>query len=259
MATSKVKIYQTVLTPARNALVDDLEAYLNSLTPTFTDLTFQYIKLGLDINIKVPMPQGVISGHSLGNYVRIEQDNKVWYYFIMNTDWKSANTVELKLSIDSINTFRNDLTWSDKTSIQREHEDRFYKQPNSNILIRRIDPEKEQINSEKTLIDSFPVYQANKNFDWYLIYKTRDDLSPSNPNNPIYCYTIASEPLTISKGSSESQVITPGALVDNHYYYFTDVDNPGGIVTVDSKTFNLNTDGQKMLILQKEGTKVRYT
>ena len=86
MATSKVKIYQTVLTPARNALVDDLEAYLNSLTPTFTDLTFQYIKLGLDINIKVPMPQGVISGHSLGNYVRIEQDNKVWYYFIMNTD-----------------------------------------------------------------------------------------------------------------------------------------------------------------------------
>ena len=177
----------------------------------------------------------------------------------MNTDWKSANTVELKLSIDSINTFRNDLTWSDKTSIQREHEDRFYKQENSNILIRRIDQEKEQINAEKILMDSFPVYQQNKNFDWYLIYKTRDDLSPSNPNNPIYCYTIASEPLTISKGSSETQVVTPGDLVENHYYYFTDVDNPGGIVTVDSKTFNLNTDGQKMLILQKDGTKVRYT
>ena len=165
MATSKVKIQQTVLTPARNALVDDLEAYLNSLTPTFTDLTFQYIKLGLDINIKVPMPQGVIGGHSLGNYVRIEQDNKVWYYFIMNTDWKSANTIELKLSIDSINTFRNDLTWSDKTSIQREHEDRFYKQEGSNILIRRIDKEKEQINAEKTLMSSFRISQANKNFD----------------------------------------------------------------------------------------------
>ena len=177
----------------------------------------------------------------------------------MNTDWKSANTIELKLSIDSINTFRNDLTWSDKTSIQREHEDRFYKQEGSNILIRRIDPEKEQINAEKVLMDSLPVYQPNKNFDWYLIYRTRDDLSPNNPNNPIYCYCIASKPLTISKGSSESQVITPGDLVDNHYYYFTDVDNPGGIVSVDSKTFNLNTEGQKMLILQKDGTKVRYT
>ena len=83
----------------------------------------------------------------------------------MNTDWKSANTVELKLSIDSINTFRNDLTWSDKTSIQREHEDRFYKQEGSNVLIRRIDPEREQINTAKTLMDSFPIYQANKNCD----------------------------------------------------------------------------------------------
>ena len=177
----------------------------------------------------------------------------------MNTDWKSANTIELKLSIDSINTFRNDLTWSDKTSIQREHEDRFYKQEGSNILIRRIDPEKEQINAEKYLMDSFPIYQANKNCDWYLIYKTRDNLSPDNPNNPIYCYTIASEPLTISKSSSESQVVRAGDLVENHYYYFTDVDNPGGIITVDNKTFNLNTEGQKMVILQRAGTQVRYT
>ena len=259
MATSKIKIYQTVLTPARNALVDDLDQYLSWSTLTYSNDAFQYIKLGLDLTIKINNAQNKISGHSLGNYVRIEQDNKVWYYFIMNTDWKSANTVELKLSIDSINTFRNDLTWSDKTSIQREHEDRFYKQPNSNILIRRIDREKEQINTEKTLMDSFPVYQENKSFDWYLIYKTRDDLSPSNPNNPIYCYTIASKPLTISKGSSETQVVRAGDLVDNHYYYFTDVDNPGGIITVDSKTFNLNTEGQKMLILQKDGAKIRYT
>ena len=259
MATSKIRIYQTVLTPARNALVDDLDQYLSWSTLTYSNDAFQYIKLGLDLTIKINNAQDKISGHSLGNYVRIEQDNKVWYYFIMNTDWKSANTVELKLSIDSINTFRNDLTWSDKTSIQREHEDRFYKQPNSNILIRRIDREKEQINTEKTLMDSFPISQEHKSFDWYLIYKTRDDLNPSNPNNPIHCYTIASEPLTISKSSSESQIITAGDLLENHYYYFTDIDNPGGIITVDNKTFNLNTDGQKMLILQKDGTKVRYT
>ena len=259
MATSKIKIYQTVLTPARNALVDDLDQYLSWSTLTYSNDAFQYIKLGLDLTIKINNAQNKISGHSLGNYVRIEQDNKVWYYFIMNTDWKSANTIELKLSIDSVNTFRNDLTWSDKTSIQREHEDRFYKQEGSNILIRRIDPEKEQINAEKTLMESFPVSQENKNFDWYLIYKTRDDLSPSNPNNPIHCYTIASEPLTISKSSSESQVIRAGDLLDNHYYYFTDIDNPGGIATVDSKTFNLNTEGQKMIMLQKEGTKVKYT
>ena len=264
MATSKIRIYQTVLTPARNALVDDLDQYLNSLTPTYSNNAFQYIKLDLDLTIKINNAQDKISGHSLGNYVRIEQDNKVWYYFIMNTDWKSANTIELKLSIDSINTFRNDLTWSDKTSIQREHEDRFYKQEGSNILIRRIDPESEKINAEKYLMDSFPISQEHKSFDWYLIYKTRDDLSPSNPNNPIYCYCIASKPLTISKGSSESQVITPGDLLDNHYYYFTDIDNPNGLMNfteVSDKgptSITFNEQGTQMVILKKENNLIRF-
>ena len=264
MATSKITIYQTILTPARNALVDDLDQYLNSLTPTYSNNAFQYIKLGLDLTIKINNAQNKISGHSLGNYVRIEQDNKVWYYFIMNTDWKSANTIELKLSIDSINTFRNELTWSDKTSIQREHEDRFYKQTGTNILIRRIDPEREQINAEKVLMDSFPVSQENKSFDWYLIYKTRDDLSPSNPNNPIYCYCIASKPLTISKGSSESQVITPGDLLDNHYYYFTDIDNPNGLMNITGvsdkgpTSITFNEQGTQMVVLKKENNLIRF-
>lgn len=264
MATSKIRIYQTVLTPARNALVDDLDQYLSWLTPTYSNDAFQYIKLGLDLTIKINNAQNKISGHSLGNYVRIEQDNKVWYYFIMNTDWKSANTIELKLSIDSINTFRTDLTWSDKTSIQREHEDRFYKQEGSNILIRRIDPEKEQINAAKTLMDSFSVFQENKNFDWYLIYKTRDDLSPSNPNNPINCYTIASQSLTISKGSSESQVIRAGDLLDNHYYYFTDIDNPNGQINFtevsDSGPTNItfNEQGTQMIVFWKENNKIHF-
>ena len=160
MATSKIKIYQTVLTPARNALVDDLEAYLWSLTPTYQTENFQYQKFQLDFYVKINRPQNVISGHSLGNYVRFEQDGKIWYYFIRNTDWKGVNTVELKLSIDSVNTFRNDLTWSDKTTIQREHRDRFYKQRGSNTLIRRIDPESEQIQSLKILESNEKIQQS---------------------------------------------------------------------------------------------------
>ena len=243
MATSKIRIYQTVLTPARNALVDDLDQYLSWSTLTYSNDAFQYIKLGLDLTIKINNAQDKISGHSLGNYVRIEQDNKVWYYFIMNTDWKSANTVELKLSIDSINTFRNDLTWSDKTSIQREHEDRFYKQEGTNVLIRRIDPESEKINAEKVLMDSFPVYQENKNFDWYLIYKTRDDLSPSNPNNPIYCYCIASQPLVISKtGGGASRTLTTADLPQGQYNYVLASDNPGYQLVVNWRYYDSHSD-----------------
>lgn len=266
MATSKVKIYQTVLTPARNALVDDLEAYLNSLTPTFTDLTFQYIKLGLDINIKVPMPQGVISGHSLGNYVRIEQDNKVWYYFIMNTDWKSTNAVELKLSVDSINTFRNDLTFTDKTLVGREHGNRILRQPGGAYFIRTIDKVSEQIPANKlNTWEGSSINQARLSYDWYLIYKTRDNLSPENPNNPIYCYCIASKPLTISKGSSATKTITANDLLPEHYYYFTDIDNPNGQINFTEVSTNAPTSitfdddkGTKMAVLWKEENKIRF-
>lgn len=244
MATSKVKIYQTVLTPARNALVDDLEAYLNSLTPTFTDLTFQYIKLGLDINIKVPMPQGVISGHSLGNYVRIEQDNKVWYYFIMNTDWKSTNAVELKLSVDSINTFRNDLTFTDKTLVGREHGNRILRQPGGAYFIRTIDRVSEQIPANKiNTWEGSSINQARLSYDWYLIYKTRNNLSPDNPSNPIDCYCLASKPLIISKtGGGSSTTLTPSDLPEGQYNYVLASDNPGFSFSALSRVTNSSSE-----------------
>ena len=277
MATSKVKIYQTVLTPARNALVDDLEAYLNSLTPTFTDLTFQYIKLGLDINIKVPMPQGVISGHSLGNYVRIEQDNKVWYYFIMNTDWKSTNAVELKLSVDSINTFRNDLTFTDKTLVGREHGDRIIRQPGGGYFIRTIDKVSEQIPANKQVYwEGQSINQARLTYDWYLIYKTRNNLSPDNPSNPIDCFLCANQKIKIANESTvTSKTYTYADFNDGVYYYFNDLDNNTGIVnghTIGSKVTvvtnikysggtQTNVKAQRTLrgiVLYRSGTKLYY-
>lgn len=250
MATSKVKIYQTVLTPARNALVDDLEAYLNSLTPTFTDLTFQYIKLGLDINIKVPMPQGVISGHSLGNYVRIEQDNKVWYYFIMNTDWKSTNAVELKLSVDSINTFRNDLTFTDKTLVGREHGNRILRQPGGGYFIRTIDRVSEQIPANKQVIwEGSSINQPRLSYDWYLIYKTRNNLSPDNPSNPIDCFLCANQKLKLSNDSTiSSKTYTYADFNDGVYYYFNDLDNNNCIV-------DGHTIGSKVMVV----TNIKYS
>ena len=265
MATSKIKIYQTVLTPARNALVDDLEAYLWSLTPTYQTENFQYQKFQLDFYVKINRPQNVISGHSLGNYVRFEQDGKIWYYFIRNTDWKGVNTVELKLSIDSINTFRNDLTWSDKTTIQREHRDRFYKQKGSTTLIRRIDPESEQIQSLKILESNEKIQQSGDDLSWYLIYKTRDNLSPDNPNNPIYCYTIADKPLTITKGSGQSYSITFQDLAEGFWYYFTDIDNPYGSRKIKNPSvsptpteISFNSTGTDVVARKREGAFIRY-
>ena len=238
MATSTIKIYKTVLTPSRNALVDDLDEYLNTeATLTYEDSSFQYQKLGLDIDIKINITQDVISNYNLGNYVVIVQDGKKWYYFIMNTEWKGTKTVNLKLSIDSINTFRNDLTFTDRTTIQRQHGNRLLNPTNSNYFIRLVDRISERIPAIKELTAQSVINKSNQNFDWYLIYKTRDELTPDNPNNPIHCYTIASQSIVISKtGGGASRTLTPIDLPEGQYNYVLGVDNPSGKVTLSSYT-----------------------
>lgn len=81
-------------------------------------------------------------------------------------------------------------------------------------MIRRIDPESEQIQSLKILNESSRIQQPGNQLNWYLIYETRDDLSPDNLNNPIYCYTIADKQITVDKRGSASYVITPQDLIE---------------------------------------------
>lgn len=265
MATCSIKLYSTHITPARNALVDDLEVYLGTLVPTYQDLAFQYQKLGLDLEIVVNMPQGTIANQSLGNYCRIAQDNEVWYYFILDSQWKSPSAVSLKLSIDSINTFRNKFTFSPKTTIMRQHGDRFFNRDvGTGNLLRKIDLEPENISAFKLKTIDNKAEEANLNFDWYLMYRTAQTLSPDNLNNPVDCYLFASEPLTITPGSSGTATFTYKDFIDGRYYFFTDLDNPVGAGAVNFpggavSNFTLsNGEGRQMVVLHRSGTSLYY-
>ena len=110
---SSIKIYKTNITPDRNALVDNLSTYLSSLTPAYSNDTFQYIQLSTDISIKVELDQEM-QVQEIGNYVDLFQDNKHFYFFILKSNWKSTKTIELSLSIDSVNTFKDDFTFNKK-------------------------------------------------------------------------------------------------------------------------------------------------
>lgn len=241
MATSKIKIYRTHILPERNALVDGIETYLGSLTPTYENDNFQYLQLGMDLTIKLNVSQDTIANQSLGNYARIEQSNKVWYYFIMNSDWKGVSTVSLDLSIDSINTFRDDFTMSARTSIKRQHGNRFYRTVGGNNLVRRIDPESEGLNTEKEKVSENKILQNNKNIDWYLMYRTRKDLSSTDIANPVSCYCFASEPLTIQRESGSATTFAVSDFIQGDYYYFSELDNPGGEMVFAGTTFKLGT------------------
>lgn len=156
MATCSLKIYNCKITPDRNAVVDNISTYLASLTPTYVSATFQYQKIDLNIAIKInDVQEGV--GEAIGNYVSITQDGKTYYFFIDRANWKATNTVELVLSLDTVNTFRNDFTFNKKTNILRTHKD-------------RIGTE----NKTKTGTKTFTV--NDEDFSWY-----HDTESPFRP------------------------------------------------------------------------------
>lgn len=242
MSTCNIKIYRTQLTPSRNALVDNLEGYLRTLNPTYYKNDFQYQQLGLDLTIKVNIDQSSIGKSNVGNYVRIEQDDRIWYYFILSAKWKGKKTVQLQLSIDSINTFRNDLHWTEKTTIARQHGDRFLQQID-NSFIRRIDPEGESIAAEKYRASVSNIREDGESqetdMEWYLMYRTRDSLTPDNIADPVGCYILGSKPIQIESGASGDVVVTAENLVTGMYYYFNRIDNPNGKVTINGQEWIL--------------------
>ena len=129
--------YNCLVEKDKNFILDNdgekaIELYLQTLTSkTITD--FQYIKQSLSVSIRIDASQiGLCMGANCDdlNYVKIQNGGQnPCYYFIISKTWKSANTIELVLSMDTLNTYKYDSDYevSQKTLVKREHKDRFSK------------------------------------------------------------------------------------------------------------------------------------
>lgn len=199
---STVILFKTDITPQMNARVDDIEDYLTELKTISSNYkqydNYQFIKHELDITIKVPLTQDYASTIQY-NYVVITNTDDIhpWYYFIIDSKWLGKETVQLTLSLDSINTIWDHLEdkWTNKTLITRQHKDRFVQQAKpestdtSYTLYRKVDKRSEGLGLDKTLRLSKPqpieystIVALNKK--WYLVYQS-DNV---DENAPIRCY-----------------------------------------------------------------------
>lgn len=273
MATSKIELFQTEITIERNALVDDIDNYLNKCTKTYSVDNFQYQQISGTMTFVIAMSQSKFQGKTnVGNYIRLTQDNKSWYYFVNSVSWQSMNACSLNCTLDTINTFR-DLVFSDETSVSREHKNRVLK-VSANKYYRLIDKESEGIYPLKYQTSKETIYETGDNLNWYLIYRTRDDLTPEDITNPISCYLCADKELLVSKGSEEtSKTLTYSDFQEGYYYYLVDLDNEDAqfstpiqgetseIVYTMGNTYSLlathNTKQDRVLrgvIIKREGT-----
>lgn len=279
MATSVVKLYKNdILTPGRNAMyaasdtASGFSTWLsNSLQRTITD--FQYVKHGLNISIKIDANQVIINKDIPDypyNYVSItnSDDGRTFYYFIMDIEWVSQNTVRFILSIDSVATFWDDLDFNEKTTILREHKDRFYQKDTIDAgatLVRKIDEEPEGINPIQVKQSELTITDANiDDLSWYLIYKTEQDASKLN-ENPVKCYLCASEDLKIDQATGDTS-ITLGNLNKNYTYFFLDTENNTNsgfsVTTTSTNTFTLDEvsggSTAKVLVIRYDNTEAKW-
>ena len=147
MNSKVVLYYKSLIQEDRNFILDDssgnqtIQDYLDTLTSV--EITnFQYVKHDLVVTIKLNKSQVNLElGNddidlnyvSITNYTPVENDDTVYekpvYYFVAKKNWKSQNTIELVLHMDSLNTFKwnSDYTISSKTLVHRMHKDRFAK------------------------------------------------------------------------------------------------------------------------------------
>lgn len=198
MANCELIIYKTDLIPDKNALIEDIDEFLENSDfsrRVYTEQNFQYQKFEVNMSIKVRMNQATVSRDNTGNYCRFIDNSadRVYYYFITDARPVSENAVEFALALDSVNTFPELLgSLSEATNVVREHRSRFHaptklQRESLDRLRFEVDkiPEgvsnlpKEMLNSES--ISDTLTYSAN----WHLVY-----MSPDKPTSetPIECY-----------------------------------------------------------------------
>ncbi len=245
--TSKLTFYQCEITPEKNCVVDDLVGYLSSLTPLVVE-NFQYIKLDLDLYIKVNSSQVNVPKFNY-NYVAVKNEdvNKVYYYFIIGSPtWISQNTIQLQLSLDTLNTFNNDLTWTNKTNITRQHKDRF----NTNytttsqgkVFNRKIDGYDEGFAPVKYYASGTSIRSSSADYDFYLIYRNKENLNASS-SVPIECYLCASEEINLNISVNSNGIQFNNYNIGDSLYAF-EKDNAPFTTTINGISYTIGGSSQ---------------
>lgn len=203
--TRIILYYNCQILPWKNFKVDDIEDYLDTLDPQAINSS-QLIKHNLETTFKLIASEDLFTNPlDFEEYVNCNylsatinypdpvrpgrtKYEKIVYYFVVGKKWISQDCVELQLKMDVVNTFADDIVFSPKTTILRQHKNRWRKGAKVGDIQYYepiVDPYTEGINtplykkSEETLYfkgNNLDVDEAN----WYLIYKslTTDQDSP---------------------------------------------------------------------------------
>ena len=203
----KLRLYQVDFEPTDNFYIEDIESYLRTLPASAKREEWNnlnYLKLDMNITIKLPLNQ-MHQIENTCNYAIIEQDNNTYYYFVVDANWIAKGTVQLVLTLDTVQTFFPRLKWSDKTQIIRETRDRLVKL-NTNYYLRKIDKYNEGFNPAKVQKVNETTINSALGGKWYLVYMSNPATTQDQTGNPMFMGLLANTSYKIYNAVSGADV-----------------------------------------------------
>ena len=248
--------YNTGFRPEYNGVYEDIETYLNTLTPTYST-EYKWIEPALNVVIKIDASSHQFDNRNVGNFVRATDGTNIWYYFVMNCQWRGKETLLLELGLDSLNTFWKDLKFSKESHITRRYKDRFiHNRKGKGLPI--VDAYPEEIHTPPQIRKIKEVVGDTEK--WYLIYKTDYVQTSELSENPVSCYTCAETKQTLLTHNVGTVSWTAASMTDRLWYALYGRACDGFQIKIGNQTITINTANetteQNYLYFYKESNTV---
>ena len=248
--------YNTGFRPEYNGVYEDIETYLNTLTPTYST-EYKWIEPALNVVIKIDASSHQFDNRNIGNFVRATDGTNIWYYFVMNCQWRGKETLLLELGLDSLNTFWKDLKFSKESHITRRYKDRFENNRKGQGL-PVVDAYPEEIHTPPQIRKTKEVICDTEK--WYLIYKTDYVQTNELSENPVSCYTCAETKQTLLTHNVGTVSWTAASMTDRLWYALYGRACDGFQIKIGNQTITINTANetteQNYLYFYKESNTV---
>lgn len=222
--TSKIILYATDLAPNLNYIIEDINAYLSTKASS-TATTVRYIEPKLQQTIVLKRTQSILATGLEYNYAKVVTDTdsgtqSTQYYFVQSLDWGSRKSVRVNLLLDTLNTLSSSYIeryCDSKTTIIREHQNRWIKKDNGDI-IAKVDPYDEGLSgsiAKEVQATSLPLNTDKL----YWVQISANATSPNVTDTHPYRSLIVPETKTLwdagGTASSQTYKVGGGNLIHN--------------------------------------------
>lgn len=186
-------------------------SFLNNNSTNKYDITLNYIKIAADLYVKIPWNQEILdeqAPHWTYASIKNEGEGRLYYFYVVGMSWISANTIQLHLSMDTVATYWTDIqgSFTDKTTVSREHRDRFVKKTAKvgAVLTRNVDEVSEGIEAPQNKVKDEVIHREEDNHKWYLVYRT----NTNDTYKPIDTWLCPSEQMVLNTTYATKTIYT---------------------------------------------------